>query len=93
MNRSPTVERLLYITLFLIFIGVGIAVFVLYWQLHATRVTSNEIQRAVIELKSDKAARDQQVLEHINCIALFLAQPNRAEVRIKDIEQCKIVRE
>jgi hypothetical protein len=84
------VERLLYLTLLMIFIGVSMAIFVLYAQLQAQERVSREIKQAVNELKLDKTAKDKIILDHINCIALFLSQPNRPNVRIEDVENCKI---
>jgi hypothetical protein len=84
------VERLLYLALLMIFVGTGIAVFLLVQQLNAQGQTSREIKQAVEELKADKAARDKVLIEHIDCIGLFLSQPNRTEIHIEDLHDCKI---
>lgn len=91
MNVMPsTVERLLYFTILMIFLGISLAIGLVYIQLHNQATISKEIQRAVAELKSDKAARDKVILDHTDCIAFFLSQPNRAEIRISDIQNCKL---
>lgn len=78
--RNATVERLLYITLAMIFVGLSIAVTVLIGMLRAQQNTTNQVKNAVVELES-----------HTNCIALLLQQSNRGAVRIGDLENCKIV--
>ncbi len=88
--KNNLVERLLYIALLLIFVGVGIAVWVLFAQLHASERTTKEIQQAVMELKADNAASNKRILDHVDCIGLFLSQSNRAEIKIEDLQNCTI---
>lgn len=91
MNVMPsTVERLLYLTLLLIFAAVSLGVGAVWLQLRSQATITKEVQKAVADLKSDKALSDKVILDHTNCIAFFLSQPNRAQIRISDIQNCKL---
>lgn len=87
---QSTVERMAYLTILLIFIGLGMAIYVLYNQIHTQSELSQQIKQAVEDLEQDKAARDKIIIDHINCIGLFLSQPNRANVKIGDLQNCRI---
>lgn len=93
-NPFPTtIERLLYLTLLLVFLALTIGVGALFIAVQNQLRLTGDIHDAVTEIKTDKMTTDKLVLDHINCIAIFLSQPNRAQVRISDIENCKIVSE
>jgi hypothetical protein len=87
---QSAVERMAWLTILLIFIGLGIAGVLLYQQGHNQAKINQEIKRAVEDLKADKAVRDKLILDHVDCIGVFLSRPNRVNVRIEDLQNCKI---
>ncbi len=73
------VERLLYISLAILMLiilltGVGIAV-----RLHEDDMQAKQLQGAV-----------QKENDHLDCVALLLTKPNRGNLRIQDLNNCKI---
>lgn len=68
----------------------GIAVYFVAAQFKAANQSQKIIQQLVAEIKANQDASDKKILDHIDCIGLFLAQPNRAEVRLEDLQNCKI---
>lgn len=73
------VERLLYISLAVVFLiillsGIGIVV-----RLHDQNTLEQQIKEEA-----------QITRAHTDCVALLLTQPNRGSLRIQDLQSCKI---
>ncbi len=84
------VERLLYLNLaamFALVLLIGAKIIV---KLHNQVKTDRKIKQTVTELENDKAARDKIILNHLDCVASLLSQPNRGSVRIIDLQNCKL---
>lgn len=88
--RESIVERLLYMALALLLVLTGISSYFLALQLRNTNATQKAIKSIVDQIKANQDTGDKKILDHIDCIGFFLSQPNRAEVRIEDLQNCKI---
>lgn len=73
------IERLLYISLAVVFIIILLSAIGVYVRLHDQGQLVQEIKQ-----------QTEITNAHLDCVALLLTQQNRGAVRIQDLHNCKI---
>lgn len=73
------IERLLYISLAVLMLIIVLSAIGVFVRLQENRSQTKSLQNVV-----------QQEDAHVDCVALLLSQPNRAELHIQDLSNCKI---
>lgn len=90
---KDSIERLLYIALVLLFILTGISGYFLALQLHSANASQKAIKAIVEQIKTNQDSGNKQIIDHLDCIVLFLSQTDRANIRIQDLQGCKLATE
>jgi len=73
------VERLLYISLAVFFLIVFLSIVGIFVRLKESSDQARALQSVVTEEN-----------QHVDCVALLLAQSNRSDIRIQDLDNCRI---
>jgi hypothetical protein len=73
------IERLLYLSLVVLFIAGGLGIYIVSLQLQTIDSLSKDIQTQALATRN-----------HTDCVALLLTQPNHQQLRIQNLQDCKI---
>lgn len=73
------IERLLYLSLVVLILAAGLGIIIITIELHTLNVLGKNIQTQATTVE-----------RHTDCVALLLTQPDRASLRITNLENCRI---
>jgi hypothetical protein len=76
---NDPVERLLYLSLVVLFLAGGLGILIVSLQLRTINQLGKSIQQQAITVE-----------RHTDCVAYLLSQPDHAAVHIQDLQDCKV---